>query len=91
MTTYWEQGGIVIKDDGREEWCIYNPELRDWERTPRAKFAYDKAFQDPFYRISEKRALEAIKERQKVHDEIFGMTSKPDPGNAGMAWPGKNF
>ena len=69
MTRYWDHSGSIYKDDGQEDWCVYNPSLRDWERTPRAKEAYDKAGQDSFDPITEQQALAEIAEKQKLHEE----------------------
>lgn len=69
MTRYWDHSGSIYKDDGQEDWCVYNPSLRDWERTPRAKEAYDKAGQDSFDPITEQQALAEIAEQQEQHDE----------------------
>ena len=69
MTRYWDHSGSIYKDDGQEDWCVYNPSLRDWERTPRAKEAYDKAGQDSFDPITEQQALAEIAEQQKLHEE----------------------
>lgn len=69
MTRYWDHRGSIYKDDGQEDWCVYNPSLRDWERTPRAKEAYDKAGQESFDPITEQQALAEIAEKQKLHEE----------------------
>lgn len=69
MTRYWDHSGSIYKDDGQEDWCVYNLSLRDWERTPRAKEAYDKAEQDSFDPITEQQALADIAEQQEQHDE----------------------
>ncbi|MDK8793432.1 hypothetical protein QP995_07320 [Corynebacterium sp. MSK032] len=69
MTRYWDHSGSIYKDDGQEDWCVYNPSLRDWERTPRAKEAYDQAGQDSFDPITEQQALAEIAEQQEQHDE----------------------
>ena len=69
MTRYWDHSGSIYKDDGQEDWCVYNPSLRDWERTPRAKEAYDKAGQDWCDPITEQQALAEIAEQQEQHDE----------------------
>lgn len=69
MTRYWDHSGSIYKDDGQEDWCVYNPSLRDWERTPRAKEAYDKAGQDSFDPITEQQALAEIAEQQELHEE----------------------
>lgn len=69
MARYWDHSGSIYKDDGQEDWCVYNPSLRDWERTPRAKEAYDKAGQDSSDPITEQQALAEIAEKQKLHEE----------------------
>ena len=69
MTRYWDHSGSIYKDDGQEDWCVYNPSLRDWERTPRAKEAYDKAGQDSFDPITEQQALAEIAEQQERYNK----------------------
>lgn len=69
MAKYWDHNGSIYKHDGQEEWCVYNPSLRDWERTPRTKEAYDKAEQDSFDPITEQQALAEIAQQQEQHDE----------------------
>lgn len=69
MAKYWNHSGSIYKDDGQKEWCVYNPFLRDWERTPRAKEAYDKAGQDSFDSITEQQALAEIAEQQERYDK----------------------
>lgn len=67
-TRYYEQDGFVIKDDGQEQWCLYNPELRDWERDKRAKEAYLYPGYDGFEELTEAEALKAIAKDQQRHD-----------------------
>ncbi|MCQ9170857.1 hypothetical protein JY506_00695 [Corynebacterium amycolatum] len=81
MTKYWDHNGSIYKDDGQEDWCVYNPSLRDWERTPRAKEAYDKAGQNSFDPITEQQALVDIAEQQerynkKIQDKIKELRAK---------------
>lgn len=69
MAKYWNHSGSIYKDDGQKEWCVYNPFLRDWERTPRAKEAYDQAGQDSFDPITEQQALAEIAEQQERYNK----------------------
>ena len=39
-TRYYERDELILRDDGQEQWCLYNPKLRDWERDERAKRIY---------------------------------------------------
>lgn len=66
---YYERDGSILRDEGNGVWSIYNPELRDWEQTERAKQAYATAFQDPFHKISGEQALKATAERQQRYDQ----------------------
>lgn len=66
---YYERDGSILKQDGQGIWSIYNPKLRGWEETERAKHAYETAYQDPFYEISEELALTSIAEEQQRRDE----------------------
>lgn len=99
MTIYWRQGGTVLRDDGQEEWCVFNPALGDWERTPRAKSAYRFAGQDPFTEITEHSANEFIEYRKKrwakvleaSKNEKANVTDKQEPENGDKAWTGNNF
>lgn len=66
---YYKRGTEILKDEGNGVWAIYNPELRVWEETERAKETYATAFQDPFHKISGEQALKATAEEQQRYDQ----------------------
>ncbi|OFO48705.1 hypothetical protein [Corynebacterium sp. HMSC073D01] len=84
---YYRQTGEVLRDQGNGNWSIYNPDLRDWEQTERARIAYETAYQDPYYKISEELALKSIAEIQQRYDQWKEQLKRDNPEGYRRCFP----
>jgi len=84
---YYKRGNEYLRDDGRETWSLYNPDLRGWERTERANDAYETAFQDPFHKISGEQVLKSIAERQQRYDQWKEQLKRDGPEGYRRCFP----
>ena len=50
MVQYYENEGVLLRDDGHKEWSIYNGHTEEWERTTKAFHLYQTAGSDPFHK-----------------------------------------
>ena len=69
-TKYYQRDELILKDDGQEQWCLYNPKLRDWQRHERVKRIYERPDYDGFEELTEAEALKAIAKDQQEHDRF---------------------
>lgn len=84
---YYKRGNEYLRDEGNGVWSLYNPDLRDWERTERAKENYKTAFQDPFHKISGEQALRSIAERQQRYDQWKEQLKRDNPEGYRRCFP----